>query len=801
METPTLDWYRRSPSSTGFDEVVDERGRIRPGWATLGRRFSELGASGLIDRRRRCEDLLAAHGATHAPHRELLVGGAGPTGWRLDPIPFVFEPDEWQRISAAIAERARVIAEISRDLGGARSLISERVVPASAVFGDPVFLPSTPPGGEGPLLWYGADLVRGADGRWRVLRDVTDVVRGIGEALLHRSILGRAFGDVFERTTPTALGGHLGDIRDALAAAAPRGSVSPRTVVLAPQDVSSAFIATSYLCAQLGFHRTSAADLVVRDSRVHLRSLGGLEPVDVIVRSVPAIEVDPLANPQRGGGVPGLLTAERAGRVTLANPIAAALAGSSSMAPHVDAAARHLLGRAPTMETVGTMWCGDRSVLAEVLRDPGRWVLEDTRTGESAFGTVLEESSDAGPGPRREWRARLELRPRSIVARPFLEFASAPVLRSDRIESAAVVVGVSAIVNGNSVSVLPGGFARVVERGEPVLAQHHGLAKDVWVFGGESARQAVRVQPLPQVDLRSSLPTRAAEAMYWLGRGAEAAEVRARLIRTIGDRLASGDGVSPTWSSAAARMLHTTRSADGSPIGTLEEELSAAIDGRRGLLDQLDGLVMAASTVREFLSTSTGRVVADVVALRRALRSDDPDSLERLLVSLAALAGLAQESTVRGPAWRLADLGRRIERTMAVLGAVEAALGSPIAAGEVQSIGETLLAAHESLVAYRRWHRTDIEVDDALDLLLRDDSNPRGVAFQLDRIVEHLAVLPASIEDRRLAADAASALFAGDVTTVVLGVRGPLLGLIDRLALHWFADPVVPRRLADGERS
>jgi len=128
---------------------------------------------------------------------------------------------------------------------------------------------------------------------------------------------------------------------------------------------------------------------------------------------------------------------------------------------------------------------------------------------------------------------------------------------------------------------------------------------------------------------------------------------------------------------------------------------------------------------------------------------------------------------------------------------VEGALGQVPARDGFQAVGETLLAAHESLNAYRRWHRTDIELDALVDLLVLDDSNPRSVAFQLDRVVEHLASLPTDRDERELARAASVAALetSSGIVPLVLGVRGPLLSLADAFVRRWFADPIEPHLL------
>ena len=171
-------------------------------------------------------------------------------------------------------------------------------------------------------------------------------------------------------------------------------------------------------------------------------------------------------------------------------------------------------------------------------------------------------------------------------------------------------------------------------------------------------------------------------------------------------------------------------------------------------------------------------------------------------MDLAALAGLVMESTVRGPAWRFLDLGRRLERALAVLGSVEGALGVDSAPMALQPLAEAVLGANESLVAYRRRYRSDVDLNAVLELLLRDDTNPRGLAFQLDRLREHVAALawPQGVD---LVQKASAAAIAGideqvaggrrvSLDSYVLEVRGPLLALSAAVGQHWFADPVNP---------
>ena len=316
-----------------------------------------------------------------------------------------------------------------------------------------------------------------------------------------------------------------------------------------------------------------------------------------------------------------------------------------------------------------------------------------------------------------------------------------------------------AVVDGATVTVLPGGLGRVLDPAVPIVTQSSGLAKDVWVVDGRGARPAdrspthLRAGPLmPQVDLRGSLPTRAAEALFWLGRRAERAEGVARLARAVLARSQHDPGLLDAapwvaWATAGLRSIRGVVPGDaaGEPVG-VSAEVRAALVGPGGLAEQLELLRRAASAVREFLSSTTWQVLEGL----RVDAGAPADTLDRVVVGLSALAGLAMESTVRGPSWRLLDLGRRLERALVVLAAVESMLGPAPDELTAGSRYEVVLTAHESLVAYRRRYRSDTRIDAVLDLLLGDDTNPRALAFQLDRMAEHLAALPGPVDRSRL---------------------------------------------------
>jgi uncharacterized alpha-E superfamily protein len=338
------------------------------------------------------------------------------------------------------------------------------------------------------------------------------------------------------------------------------------------------------------------------------------------------------------------------------------------------------------------------------------------------------------------------------------------------------------------------------------------------------------VPAIPQVDLRRSLPTRAAEAMYWTGRAAERAEMGARTALMCLTRVVHGE---PRPADLLA-MIGGLRTVSGGLLGPpaepttfdLEAEVRAALSGRpASVVGNLRSTVTSARAARPMLSERTWRLLALLDAEATALEKlagepglaafDATEVLDRVLVPLAALSGLTGESVMRTAAWRFLDVGRRLERALLVLGLLEATLDPRTDDGTPDPFGasvpwdpldptdplegsvrlEATLAACESLVAYRRSFRSDVTRAAVGNLLLADPTNPRSVRFQLDQLAVDLNDLPDRPVRRlqmaalRKAARALDGHMSMGIGSLVLAVRAPLLEIGDHMATGWFSEP------------
>jgi len=695
----------------------------------------------LMEWQHQADRLLVAEGAGHLVH-DLPVRADGRAAglesrpWRLDPVPMVIDTATFQWLSAAVAERMDALEQVIADLYGERWLVRDGVVPSEALHSSGSYrlaAVGAPPAGRW-MTTYAVDLVRLADGTWNVVQDYTDAPPGVGYALLDRSVMSRVATDVIGRGGIASLARYASTLRAALAATSPRES--PRTVLFSGGIDHPSYVDHSYLAVQLGVHLVEGADLVVRQRRLWLRTLDGLEPIDVVYRRLEDPRVDPLEVGSTGSvGVPGLLLAVRSGGVVLANAHGAGVIEEPVLAPLWSGAVRHLTGTDPRLP-------------------------------------------------------HLDGRP--------VELATTPVYDGTTLRDGSAVVRLFACHDGHTVSVMPGGTGRVLAPGDDPALPTAAAAKDVWVVG--RTLTPLVAPPLPQVDLARSVPTRAADALFWANRAAERAEAMARTTRVITSRMEQDPGLvaldGGRWAARMQAVLMSVRRGRGAiseraGVDGLEDDLARTRDE---VANDIGTMLTEATTVREWLSVTSGRVLERLARVRSSLqlRVAAVDDLDAALAEFAAFAGLWNESTVRGPAWRLGDTGRRLERALVVLDLVEAGFDPNAAGGDPVDMVtlEVLLAANDSLVAYRRRHRSDVEPAAAFSLLVRDESNPRSLAACIARMATHAdeAEWDAGVE----LADEARRALASDLPDLVPTVR-EVIGRAGRgLVERYFAAPVNP---------
>ncbi len=796
---------RRAPGGpargavAALDELVGPAGEVLGPSRDLAASVDLLGTAGLLTRRAQARRLVEDDGVTYGTHDGTRDGereGVSPVrGWALDPLPVVLDAGEWAALEPRLAERVELLDAVLADLYGPRRLLRSGVVPAEIVLGHPGFLRPADqvrlPSAR-QLFLAATDLGRGPDGEWLVLADRTQAPSGVGYAMENRRVVSRVLPGLYRDTPLERLRAFFHTVRAALQEAAPTTAEAPRVVLLTPGARSETAFDQAFLATLLGFPLVEGQDLTVREGRVWMRSVGRLQPVDVVLRRVDAWFCDPLElRPDSTLGVPGLLEAARLGTVSVVNPLGAGVLENPGLMPFLPAAARLLLGREPSLGSVPTFWCGDDVARRHVLGDLDRFVVKPIGRSvgrASVFGWELSAAA------KDELRRRVETVPGAWCGQEPLEMSTAPVVTSNGLEARHLVLRTFAVAQGGSYRLMAGGLARVAGRaGSRFVSSSAGaLSKDVWVLspdaaasgGGQVGGVADSLALVTSSPLVPALAPRAAEDLFWLGRYAERAEDTARLLRVVDD-LAEDYGRRPETVGAQALAVllaattHVTATYpgfagpdEGRPLDPPHGELLrlAVEAGRPGALAYaVRRTVEVAHGVREQLSLDTWVVLGSIeravaeLAERAfgASAGDEPPlqpTLARVLEGLLALAGLGAESMVRDTGWYFMDLGRRLERALQVLSVLRATLVPRRSAGVDALVLEAVLVTGESVITFRRRHATGptgvptattgagsgsaSHVAGVLDLLLLDRTNPRALAHQLDRVESDLRHLP-----------------------------------------------------------
>jgi uncharacterized circularly permuted ATP-grasp superfamily protein/uncharacterized alpha-E superfamily protein len=765
-EDTSSGWPYR-PSAGFFDEMLADDGQVRAHWRTLIESVAAMGADGLAGRWQEGRRLIRDNGVTYNVYED---SRSTDRPWPLDPIPLVIEPREWMVIEDAMRQRAALLNAILADIYGPQRLLREGVFPPELVFRHPNFLRAccdVPPPQGIYLHNYCADLARSPDGQWWVIADRTQAPSGAGYTLENRLVSQRVLPEVFRATHVRRLANYFQSYRNMLRDLAPHHRDNPRIVLLTPGPYNETYFEHAFLARYLGFTLVEGGDLTVRGQSVFLKTLGGLLPVDVIVRRQDDSFCDPAELREDSVlGVPGLVQALRAGNVAIANALGSGLLESPAHAAFLPSLCQHILSEDLKMPTVATWWCGQEEALAFVAENLWRLVIKptlpDTRR-QPLFGARLS------PQRREQLLAEIRRSPADYVAEEQVALSTVPVLEEGEMEARHLVLRVylSAGAGGDYV-LMPGGLTRVTSSLDSLVAsmQHGGGSKDTWVLGDGPVSVTTLMPPatMPLQVSRATfeLPSRVADNLFWLGRYVERVEFAVRVTRALLSRLnqesdsASDAGINTSVRVLAALGHLLPDSAAGNGRGSadrdqmLEREIVAMIHDsseKTSLGWTLKQLRRVAYLLRDRFSVDAWRILnrfdrqfsrgqpREPVRSGRALTQ-----LDDAIATLSAFGGLVMESMTRGDGWRFLEIGRRLERALQTVEMLRQGFGAK--SGDESGALMAMLEIADSSLTYRSRYLTSTQPDLVLDLLLLDEANPRSVAFQLEQLREYVEALP-----------------------------------------------------------
>lgn len=796
-----------------YDEMYSGKDRVLPHWQQFMEALEQLGSEELERRRREAQRMLLENGVTYNVYGDSQQRARI---WQLDPIPLLIASNEWRAIESGLIQRAELLDLILADIYGAQKLIKKGLLPLELVYGHQGF--ARPCVGtlnprQRQLILYSANLARGPDGRMWVLDDRSQAPSGAGYALENRMVMTRILPSLFRDSHVHRLAVFFRALRTGLAHIAPHNKDDPRIVMLTPGPFNETYFEHAYLSAYLGYTLAQGDDLTVRDHRVWLKSLEGLQPVDVILRRVDDGFCDPLE--LRGDsrlGVAGLLEVVRRGNVAIANPLGSSVLENAALLAFLPGLARYFLGEELKLPSVATWWCGQRRERDFVLQNLDRLVIKSiNRTHDT--GSVFGEQLSARE--KHDWRERIRTKPHLYVGQEQVSFSTAPSLINAEIEPRNAILRAFVASHEHGYVAMPGGLTRIApQKGAlSVSNQAGGVSKDTWVLASEPEKQVSlwlqprRDQAIPPIT--GPLPSQAADNLFWVGRYIERTEATARLMRTVVQKLRDTLELGAQADVACLQvLLQSLTHVSGAYPGFIgvqaaakraapqQELLALAKDEELpgSLPSNIRALSQAAYSLRNLWSADTWRNIGDIErgwrrrVVRRQLSVEQlQDELNELISGILAFGGLINDNMVREHGWLMLETGRRLERALQLLALLRSSVIYSHEDVLQNQVLEAVLNATESSMTYRRRYRSFIQLPTLLDLLIMDESHPRSLVFQLQLLQRHVAALPRErrfdrlSEEERLVLKAYTDLRLADVAAMVIAVDAGVYVELDKL--------------------
>jgi len=740
-----------------WDEMVDAEGGLRPHWQSFIDHLGTLPSNEMERRWERGQRLIRENGVTYNVYGD-------PRGldrpWQLDPMPNIISAREWRGIEQALIQRATLLNSVLADLYGPQQMLVEGYIPPALAFAHPGYLRPlrhvTPPGGV-YLHLYAVDIARDPDGNWQVIADRAEAPSGAGYALENRLIISRSLPEMMRDQAVEPIAPFFQKLGETLRASSPRSREAPRVALLTPGPYNETYFEHAYLARHMGYTLVEGEDLTMRDGKIHLKTLDGLQRVDVLLRRTDGSYCDPVElRGESALGIPGLVQSIRSGHVGVANALGSGVVEGGALAPFMAGLSRRLLGEELKMPSVVTWWCGGEKEGGHVLENLDNFVIKQALTGNSrALPQFTEHMS---PTERNKLAEAIKRRPGDYLAQERPRLSTVPVWTHGRLDPRPMMLRVFLAAHDGSYVAMPGGLTRVAgdRNGSMVSMQQGGGSKDTWVLAEAADRPVVvsrqKAAPVKLVRGSLDLPSRVADNLFWFGRYVERCEDLTRLLRAVLSRATNASGF------GAAEELPLTiellRRLFKPPKESSDEVLSIArmaFDPKHssGLHGTVESVSRMAWLVRDRLSADTWRAVNrlshavnTVTHKPKANLEDKLAALNDVVLAAEALSGLAMENMTRGLSWRFVDIGRRLERGVHLLDLLSGAINHED--GGTDAALDVLLEISDSSITYRSRYLSAPQFAPVLDLLLADESNPRSLAFQVAALAGHMDHLAAT---------------------------------------------------------
>lgn len=719
----------------------------------------------------RVSDLRNLGERMEATLREMGVTFETPDGetkrpWSCDLLPQIFEQDEWSTIARGFRQRLSAFDLFLQDVYGRKEILREGVLPIPPVLGSRNYQNAAVglPRPQGAYLHLcGMCVTRDERGRLAVKHHHFSHASGISYMMQNRRALARVTPEIFQEVSLHSLAGAPQAIVEKLRDSADRAIREPSVVLLSPGIGSAVYSEHSFLARRMGIPLVQSGDLLVLNDCVHLKTVQGLERVDVIYSRMEDSWLDPLVFLGSSRvGIPGLVHCLRKGSVTVINGIGSQLADDRALLCFADTIVKFYLNERPVLPTLPTFWLGDIDQREMVLARPADYQIRSVAGYE-----IYDARSRTADADEAFIRQEIRKNPRRFIAQP--AGGDAATVCFDKGKEVVCLQDhlVFALRVGGGIEVFPGALTRLFED-KPAFDDNTvaWTSKETWVLAngdGPRPAQTRRARRFRETDVPSrQVTSRVAEAFYWMGRYLERAYHQAYLIQVIEtletEELNSAERklYRPMWN----RLLPPLETR----AGTSRRSITNRIDRYRLVLLPEPGTVVStyhnamsnAESVQECLSPEAWVTLSELrsrferakyrvgisetecVRVTRKLS----DAVTQLIPQFFAIA---TGTMLADDGWRFCATGQVLERAIITANSVVSICKSIVPddpAAEPGRSPEIELSAFLRLLgtrdAYRRVYQMRAEPIPMLEILWQNTQAPRSVLRCLQRCARQL---------------------------------------------------------------
>jgi uncharacterized circularly permuted ATP-grasp superfamily protein/uncharacterized alpha-E superfamily protein len=759
-----------NPQEGHHDEIREADGKLKSNWQEFFQTIGSKQIKNLSECAETVARLIQQNGITYNVYDS---DKAHSRPWSLNPLPLLINSEEWAEISRGLAQRAHLLNEILKDIYGEQNLLAEGYLPSALVHGHPGYLRAVnniKPPGDIYLHIVAFDIARGPDGKWWVIGNRTQAPSGLGYVLENRLIISKLFPEAFRNMHIQHIASSYRRLLDTLTElATPLAQGSPvRFALLTPGPFNETYFEHAYLARYLGLPLVEGADLTVRDDKLYLKTLHGLQPIHGLLRRLDDEFLDPLElRADSSLGIPGLLQAVRSGNVLVSNALGTGFLESPAIQGFLPAIAEKILGSQLTMPSLHTWWCGEEAAWQDIRSKLSTQVIKPTFTGsigphfQPIVGDQLDDVQIAA------LRAQISERPEIYTTQSYLPLSQAMTWQDNRLVPRTAMLRFYAIANTDGTwEILPGAMTRVSSEDPNVVSiQRGGSTMDTWVSTDDTVDT---YSMLPQRS-KTSAPTtthgtqlvssRSAENLFWLGRYTERSESLTRLAKESlmiasisgeSNLLALQDAITelniraglipaeaPALSKSpkvfARTLISHLLNKDSFSIGFYLQALDSNLRLVRDRLPS-DHTRLAGAMRLALVNRLGNQLPLEDRSLIVAI-----EALDNLGLQLAALTGLQSDRMTRDLGWRLLTIGRLLERlinlsqTLGTFFTYDASLSN--------RGFDMLLTLFDSTITYRTRYQRYQDINGLIELLMLDTTNPRAIAWilrELDQEIHHL---------------------------------------------------------------